>query len=218
MENAILKVLSSPRQAMHLVKKPNSHLIFLSFLVGLISIFDFSARYAVASIVDKNLLIALGFILAIPLGYVLLSVFALFTFLTGKILKGKANFLQIRSALAYSRVPLVVNVMIWIVKLIVYYPLIFTSQFNTSLASGQYHLFLILSFIQLVFLIYAFVLLLHTLGEVQGFSAWMSLLNIILQAILLWICMVVLMSLWFGTSIFIKSFSFINIQLLGVVV
>lgn len=217
MASLAFKVLSAPRQTMRLVKKFNSNLVFFSFIVGFISIISAFTQYTFIDFLNRAVLVALSFILAIPVGYILLCIIAFFTFITGKILNGKADFVQIRCALAYSRMPLVVNVVIWIIQLIVFYPILFSQQFFDLVYSNQSAILVASSYVQYIFNIYAFILLLHTLGEVQKFSAWMSLWNMIFQTILFVICVAIISSLFLGTRVWFHMSSFINFQSVGVI-
>lgn len=217
MKSLIYNVWTAPRQTMRLIKSPNKHLVYFSFLTGIISMLDFATRYALVSVINKIVIIVLSFVFAIPVGYVLLSFFAFFVFITGKILKGKATFLEIRSALAFSRSPLIVNVLIWLAILVIYYPSLFSSQFIGTLYSYNSPLLFSLSVIQFAFLVYAFVLFLHTLAEVQGFSAWMSLWNVIFQGLLVWVCGAILVALWTNTGISFHFSNLFNLQSFGVV-
>lgn len=91
-----------------------------------------------------------------------------------------------RAAVSWSNVPNIVSIAIWVLFFIFFGTVIFSKQFtSTPFAGYEAALYIGLSVIQLVAGVWGFIIFLHALGQVQGFSAWMALLNAILMAIIL---------------------------------
>ncbi|HRT05069.1 MAG TPA: YIP1 family protein [Kiritimatiellia bacterium] len=100
---------------------------------------------------------------------------------TGGWIGGQADSRRIRSALAWSQVPSIWSLLLWIPAILLFGAELFTKATPiidaSSMLSGLY---LVFSLGTTVIGIWSFVVFLHSLGEVQGFSAWRALLNGIL--------------------------------------
>jgi hypothetical protein len=105
---------------------------------------------------------------------------------TGTWIGGVASSQNIRAALAWSSVPLIWALLIWIPELALIGDELFTSE--TPRMDASYTLllaFLGLSLIELVIAIWTLVILLKSLGQVQGFSAWRALGNLLLSVLVI---------------------------------
>jgi hypothetical protein len=105
---------------------------------------------------------------------------------TGTWIGGVASSQNIRAAIAWSSVPLIWALLIWIPELALIGDELFKSE--TPRMDASYTLllaFLGLSLIELVIAIWALVVLLKSLGQVQGFSAWKALGNLLLSALVI---------------------------------
>lgn len=103
---------------------------------------------------------------------------------TGKLLGGKGEGRDIRTALAWGALPFVAALAVWAVAI----PVFGSSLFTTASASttGESWIFRGSSMAAAALFVYSFALTAHALGRVQGFSAWKALLNLGLAGIL-WI-------------------------------
>ena len=100
---------------------------------------------------------------------------------TGGWLGGQADTRSVRTTLAWANVPLIWSLLLWIPALLLFGAELFTKATPTIEASSMLSsLFLGFSTGTTVIGIWSFVVFLHALGEVQGFSAWKALLNTIL--------------------------------------
>ena len=100
---------------------------------------------------------------------------------TGGWIGGQADSRRIRATLAWANVPLVWSLLLWIPALLLFGAELFATATPildaSTMLSGLYMVF---SFGIGIVSIWAFVVFLHALGEVQGFSAWTALLNMLL--------------------------------------
>jgi len=146
---------------------------------------------------------------AIALGAVVLSTFigmlgmtimsALLCW-TGKWIGGKASFIEIRAAVSWSHVPNLVNIVIWLIMMGVFGSRLFFQSFaETPFLGHEISVVFIGFLVQVIISVWGFVIALKSLGEVQGFSAWKALLNVLIPffmvMIVFWILMSVGMSL-----------------------
>jgi len=111
---------------------------------------------------------------------------------------GQASSEEVRAAMAWSSVPVILSYVLWIPELVLFGEEMFTSvtpriEANPALA------FLLLGFavIQLILAVWSLVLLLKCLGEVHEFSAWKALAVILVAGLILFVpifCIVALLS------------------------
>ena len=97
---------------------------------------------------------------------------------TGGWIGGQADSRRIRTAVAWSNVPMVWSLLLWVPALLLFGAELFTEAtpiIDASLMLSS--LLLGFSIGMVVIGIWSSVVCLHALGEVQGFSAWKALLN-----------------------------------------
>jgi hypothetical protein len=216
MTSLINKIWSSPRETMREVKNPNMYLSYFSFIVGFVALLDYATRMALGNYMNRPLIIVLSVVLAIPVGYILLNIFAFFIFITGKALMGRGRFRQVRCALAFSRAPMLINVFSWIALIVLYYPTLFSKELSGHMQAHDYGLLFFLLVIQLIFAIYALVLLVGALSVVQEFGLWKSFFNLVFQGILIGVCVAILQYLWYGNGFSAHFSSLLNYISFGV--
>lgn len=122
------------------------------------------------------------------LGIVISS--ALFVWI-GRWLGGVGTFQQVRSAVAWSNVPIFITGLTWLIFLGVFRGMLFYEGFFASAFIGRELLLVtLLGGLQMVVSIWAIVILVAMLAEVQKFSIWRAVLNIFLPffliAVLFW--------------------------------
>jgi hypothetical protein len=139
-------------------------------------------RYSMAAIV------AVAAIIAIILGAIMINIAtALFTW-TGKWIGGVGTYQQIRAAVAWSNMPSVVNIGIWAINIATFGVRIFRSDFvESTFVGNELSIIFLTAVVQLVVAVWAFIITLKALGEVQGFSAWKALLNIFIPIFVIFI-------------------------------
>lgn len=122
---------------------------------------------------------------------------------TGSWIGGQASSVHIRAAVAWSSIPIIWASTLWIPKLALFGQELFTSvtpriDANPSLA------FFLLGFmaVETTIGIWAFVIFLKCLGQVQNFSAWKTLGNIIVSSLIIVIPIVVI---FFGVIALVKK-------------
>ncbi|WP_159084706.1 YIP1 family protein [Dongshaea marina] len=118
------------------------------------------------------------------LGVVVLYVGSWLLGWTGRWLGGQADQLALRAAHAWSSVPKIWALLLWIPSFALFGPIIFTSQ--PPEFSGEIWMslaVLMIALIKLVIIVWAYIVFLKCLAEVQGFSAWKALGNAILASL-----------------------------------
>jgi hypothetical protein len=181
--NPWLNIWTRPRETIQQImeKNPNHRLAVLFFIYGFPWLLSIAQSFSLGRFYSAWMIGVIALILSIPAGYALISISSFFFLWIGKLIRGRGNFHTIRSAIAWANVPHIVSVLFWIMLIILFSDTSFHSDFAKS--SGYAGFIMSAYFIQFIFTVWAFILFLHTLGQVQGFSAWMSLLNAILVGI-----------------------------------
>jgi len=103
---------------------------------------------------------------------------------TGKWIGGTASPINIRAAVAWSSVPVIWSLLLWVPEIGLFGKELFTRE-TPIIDSSQNLLYLLLGFgaIEVVIGVWALVIFLKCLGQVQGFSAWKALGNTLLAAL-----------------------------------
>jgi|GEM_PF-2509604 len=184
MKKNIFRVMIDPRGFIKEIpaSKMGKVPLLLAWIVGLVFVFRQSAGFELSLTMPFKYILLGCILLAIPFGYIILNLFSLLILWSGKLFKGIASFNQILSALTFSRVPEIFVVICWGLIILLLGPAAFT-QIYVLMELPQ--IVMILIFTQMFFYIWEFVISLHTIGQVQGFSAWMSLWNLILSGVIL---------------------------------
>jgi len=170
-----------------IVKKEPERLVpDLAIFGGVISAFNgaFESKmgdsYGVIGIVFVS--ICLGAIF----GWLSLYICSALIYWTGKWLNGKAPIEHIRSALSWSNVPIIWTLAFWIIVIAIFQKELFQSDIPTIKSHFP------LAFIYAIFFLWLFVvqcwtfiIFVRCLGQVQNFSIWKSILNIILPSIVI---------------------------------
>ena len=122
---------------------------------------------------------------------------------TGGWIGGQADSRRIRATLAWANVPLVWSLLLWIPALLLFGAELFAAATPildaSTMLSGLYMVF---SFGIGTVSIWAFVVFLHALGEVQGFSAWKALGNSILAGLVVLVPLLAIIGamIWIGRT------------------
>ena len=112
---------------------------------------------------------------------------------TGSWIGGQGSQLNLRAAFAWSNVPVIWGMILWVPELALFGKELFTSEMPVIEASGTLSLLLFLfGVVEITIGIWAFVLFLKCVGQVQGFSAWKALGNLVLAALVIMVPLAVI--------------------------
>ena len=184
-----------PRQTIReiITFNPNYRIWILSAIYGLGSLFGIAQSYSLG-IYNQFPAILLGAIILSPLwGYIVFSIASVFVVFTGKWIGGHGDYRQIRAALAWSNVPMVINVVIWFLMMILFGTSVF-KNFPEAYALSRLEFWLLFSLLitQLIVGVWALILYVLALAEVQMFSILKAIFNLILAFIMVMIVVFVL--------------------------
>lgn len=157
--------------------------IVLCAIYGFYNMLQISQMFALGQTTSLWMILVFTVILAIPAGYIAFNISSFFTYYLGKLIRGKASYKQVRAATYWAAVPMTVTVLFWIFLMISYGNGVFVPGYEAKVVGTGAQILMVLGFAQVALSIWGLVIYLHALGEVQGFSAWMALLNLFLAGV-----------------------------------
>lgn len=177
-------------------ENPNRSLWLLAALYGFPSLLN-SFQSIFAGYFWPALPIFIMALILSPLwGYVVLSFVSVLVFWTGKWFRGKGSFREVRAASAWGCVPFMASSAVWVIWILAFGRRLFVPEWTmTPLTSMEMGLFFLGMLVKLVAFIWAIVIYLNALAEVQKFSMGRTIGNVIVSAILVVIITGVLSSL-----------------------
>lgn len=126
-------------------------------------------------------------------GYVSFSIWSWFVTWVGKFFKGQGQFKTIRASYAWSSVPLILNIPLWLLMVALFGHQLFLNMPDAHLLSGWKVFVLFLVMIAKVILaIWSLVIYINALAEVQKYSVIRAILNILVAGVIVFIISLVL--------------------------
>lgn len=184
--NPWFSIWTKPRATMQQIieTNPTRFVLLLAAVSGFGEALNQASMSAIGDHLAWPLIVAIAAVLGPIGGVVGLYLIGLLMAWTGGWIGGQASTQQIRAALAWSSVPMIWSLLIWIPELMVFGQELFTSN-RSSLESDPFLLSTAVGFgiLEMTIAIWAFVVCLHCLGQVQGFSAWRALANAVLAGL-----------------------------------
>ncbi len=179
-------IWTRPRETIREIvfSNPTRSVLLLTALAGFSTALD---NASIASMGDTLDLVMIFGIVAIvgPIGGIIgLYIGAALLRWMGMWIGGAASSMDIRAAMAWSNVPIIWALLLWIPKFFLFGRELFTSDTPKIDASERLiYSFLGFGVIEVLVSIWAFIIFLKCLGEVQGFSAWKALGNTLLAGL-----------------------------------
>lgn len=181
--NPWTKIWVKPRETIKQIVSfdPKYAFLFLAGVYGFNMLLHMAQNISLGK--DFSLIGILGgsVILSVFLGMLMISITSGLLLWTGKWIGGKGTYYPIRAAVAWSNVPIIVNVILWLVLIAYFKKEVFVDTFSeTAFLGGEMILTASIFLIQTVLSIWSFVIMVNALAQVQGFSAWKALLNVLI--------------------------------------
>lgn len=182
-----LSIWVKPRKTIRAIlsENPNYHLGILSAIYGLHYLFYSSQFLSLAIVAPAWLITVVSLVFALPVGYIVFNLTSFFIFLLGKLLGGNGCFKHIRSAFAWCAVPYAISLILWFIVIGFFGDPVFMLAFPGTTPAHHLLLFQVCLLLQMGIGLWALVLLVNALAEVQRYSVWMSLLNLIMASIIM---------------------------------
>lgn len=192
--NPWVDIWTKPRATIRAIVEydPMYRFLLLCGLYGFPMGMNFAQNFSLGQVMSVPFILLMVLIFSVFIGMLGVTISSGLLFLTGKLLDGKASFKQTRAVVLWANVPNVINIITWVVLLGTFGSSIFLNVFpETVFTPGQTLLLGLIFLIQTAVSIWSFVIMLRGLEEVQKFSVWKAILNIIIPFI------TVVVVLWF---------------------
>ena len=184
---------------------------YIAFFVGVVWLFDRALQYQLGFYCSSKWIVLFSVIFGVAAGYLYLYLTSWILYWTGKIFKGKADFNKVYLAFVWSRMPVFFVMISWFSLVALLHEGAFT---NVLIYTGLPFIVPSLIWIQILFGFWSFILLFHTVGEVQEFSAWVAIWNVLLTYLILGIiyqfCMYFIAELMVIHPMAVKEFMFMG--------
>ena len=173
---------------------PENMVLFLAAVGGISSSLSSSAGNYAGDQLPLVWIIAGSLFIGPIAGVIGLYISGMLLSWTGKWIGGQASAEYVRTALAWAQIPIVWSVIFWIPDILIFGQELFTTPTENSLATMAPYAFYAIGFfiIKVTASAWAFILLLKALGQVQGFSAWKALWNLMIPGLLFLIPMILI--------------------------
>lgn len=203
--NPWISIWTKPRQTISEIisTNPNRSLWVLSAIYGFSALLNLFQSGSIGY--NPLAVFIFAAILAPFWGYFVFAVWSWVVMFIGKLFKGQGNYQTIRAAYAWSNVPLILNIPIWILMGLMYGRQLFLNfPDGYLLTNGAVTVLFFLLMGKVVLSIWSLVIYVNTLAVVQQYSILRSIGNIVvamialsLIAMLIWVIMANL----FGVSV-----------------
>jgi hypothetical protein len=198
-------IWTAPRRTIRQIVRRNRylHVIPLLCLGGVAQALERAAKRNVGDSIGPQTLFLIIVFLS-PLGGLFGGwLVALLLRVSGGWIGGRADFTRLQAAVAWSSLPKIVGLALWLPLIALLGMQAFTSvQFQLESAPTLVGVMLAMSVALLVLSIWGFVLLCNTVAEVQGFrSAWAGLGNVLLAVLLLIVPLIAIVMMAVGIGV-----------------
>jgi hypothetical protein len=186
--NPWLTIWTRPRETMARIaaENPNRSLWLLAGIYGFCSLMNLFQSIELGSAMGTAGIVILGFLIAPFWGYLNFSIWSWFVFFVGKWFKGQGHFSTVRSAYAWSCVPVIVNIPLWLLMVALFGHQLFLNFPDAHLLpSGMVTFLFVILIVKVVLAVWSLVIYLNALAEVQKFSILRAILNVVVAAVVL---------------------------------
>ena len=161
-------------------RDPDDMVILLVSFAGFSQILASASRFNLGDYISIPAIFALAVVVGPVIGFAGLLVAAFLLRWTGTWLEGKASYAMLRAAIAWSFVPIICYSVLWIPQYLLLGDVLFESR--VVLYGSKAHLLIVgLNVLRLIIVIWAVVIFLSCLGEVQRFAVWKAMVNCLLS-------------------------------------
>lgn len=188
--NPWISIWTKPRATVQQLvdTNPNYYVLILAALSGMTQILSQASSNSTGDQLDFLTILLIALFAGPLLGLLTLYLAGFLIFWTGKWLNGQATAKTIRTAVAWSNIPVVLSLLIWIPEVALIREELFTTATPQLEANPTLSLvLLVLSLVNVVLAVWGVVILVKGIGQVQAFSAWRGLGNFILALLAIFI-------------------------------
>lgn len=188
--NPWLSVWTRPRETIRRIIEtdPTRSWLLVAALAGVANALDRASGRNAGDKLPLPTIIAGAVGLGAVWGVVSVYLGAFLLALTGRWIGGRGSRAELRAAVAWAQVPVALSLLLWVPELALVGREMFTAETpelddNPAAAIGLF----LFGLAELTLGVWSLVLLLKCVGEVQGFSAWKALGNLLLAGLILFV-------------------------------
>jgi hypothetical protein len=160
---------------------PAFRVLPITMVGGILEAIQFESLAGLGEQFSVAVILLIAVALGPPLGLVLLYAGAWIVEMSCRLLGGQADSREVRSALAWSSVPLLATIPLWIIRVALLGRELFTFEKPSLFTNPTLAYILIATIIpELALSVWWMVVTVKALGEVQRFSAWKALSSMLL--------------------------------------
>lgn len=195
-QNPWISIWRNPRAtiAKIVATNPNRSLWLLAAIYGFSSLLNLFQSASLGQSMGVAAIFLVALILSPFWGYAAFAVWSWVVSWTGKLFKGKGTFQTVRTAYAWSCVPLVFNIPLWLLMAALFGHQLFLSEGVTTTDGMITFLFLIL-IAKIALAVWSIVIYLNGLAEVQKYSILRAVGNVIVAGIIVGVVVAILWGL-----------------------
>jgi hypothetical protein len=184
---------------------PNQHLWLLASIYGFQGLLNAFQSFLLGNSWGLIPIFLVAIVLSPFWGYISFAVWSWLVMWTGRLFKGGGTFQQIRAAYAWSCVPMIINIPLWILLAAIFGSSLFANYGGAgSMGGGLVTLLYLVILVRLVIAIWSIVIYLNALAEVQKFSILRSIGNALVAALVVAVLYFLLFSalayVWSGSA------------------
>lgn len=186
--NPWFSIWTKPRKTIRYILDNNmtNMVILLAALGGISQVLSSASQKNLGDKLELEAVILFSVVLGALMGIIALYVNSALLRLTGKWIGGEGTFKDIKIASAWAKIPVAWGLLVWVPELLLFKNEMFTS--STPLLENNIGLSLVMilfGLIELTIAIWAIVIYIKSIAEVQGFSAWKAIINILLAGLII---------------------------------
>ena len=193
--NPWISMWTKPRATIQQVidTNPERLVMILAAVSGFSTALDRASTKSLGDKLDLPVIFLLAVFLGSISGIIGLYIGSALIRWTGTWIGGKASSQSIRAAIAWSSVPIIWALILWLPKLAIFGKELFTTETPVVDANPSL-VFLLLGFVAIEILIgvWVIVVFVKCLGQVQNFSSWKALVNVVLSGLVIIVPVVVI--------------------------
>ena len=185
--NPWLRMWVKPRETIRgiVTKDPDFRLYHLAAIYGFPMLLQFAQSLSLATTYSFWAILIASMLLSIVAGMLGFTISSALVHWIGKWLGGVGSFREIRAAIAWSSVPNVAVIVLWIILMGLFGGGLFYKEFPEMALTGWLYGVTSLIFVLMTVLsVWSFILLITGVSEVQKFSVWRGIVNIILPFVI----------------------------------
>ncbi len=199
-QNPWLSIWTNPRATISSIvsENPKKGIWLLAWIYGFLSLLNAFQSLALGNTISLIPIVILALIIAPLWGMAIFGIWGWVVYAVGKLLKGQGSFSTVRAAYAWSCVPLVISIVLWVFLLYAFgLPLFQSVSTGQPIHNAQIALLFGVLIAKVLLAIWSLVIFINALAEVQQFSVIRAILNIVLS----WVAIAVVIGiLWWGLS------------------